>query len=132
MLESIVNILQEEIKKVPKPKKKKVTFIAFCKPGQGKKSSKHPSTQVGILFSAKDWKLQTDLGKQLVFPTHIAITDKRPDIILFSDETKQVVLIELTVPWETRVEEAYERKKKSYEELRGPAVTMAGLAGASQ
>ena len=55
----------------------------------------------------------------MVFPTHIAITDKRPDIILFSDETKQVVLIELTVPWETRVEEAYERKKKSYEELRG-------------
>ena len=118
VLEGIVGILQEEIKKVPKPQKKKVTFIAFCKPGQGKKSSKQSSTQVGILFSAQDWKLQTDLGKQLVFPTHIAITAKRPDIILYSDETKQVVLIELTVPWETRVEEAYERKKKSYEELR--------------
>ena len=118
VLESIVDIVQDEIKKVPKSKKKKVNFIVFCKAGQGKNGSKKPSTQCGIIPSAKDWKLQTDLGKQLVFPGHIAITAKRPDIILYSDETKQVVLLELTVPWETRIEEAYERKKKSYEELR--------------
>ena len=31
--------------------------------------------------------------------------------VLFSTKTKQVVMIELTVPWEDRMEEANERKK---------------------
>ena len=118
VLESIVAILQDEIEKATKTQRKKVTFIAFCKAGQGDKSVKKSSTVCGIINTAGDWKLKTDLVKQMIFPTHIAITTKRPDIVLYSDESKQVVLLELTVPWETRLEEAYERKKLSYEELR--------------
>ena len=47
---------------------------------------------------------------QLRFPEHIVETTLRPDIVLFSDSTKQVVLLDLTVPWEERMEEANERK----------------------
>ena len=34
------------------------------------------------------------------FPSEIAVTNKRPDIIIWSAKTKQAVLLELTVPWE--------------------------------
>ena len=37
--------------------------------------------------------------------------------ILWSEKDKKLILIELTVPWETRCEEAYERKKAKYTEL---------------
>ncbi|KAL1276035.1 hypothetical protein QQF64_035658 [Cirrhinus molitorella] len=47
----------------------------------------------------------------------LALTSLRPDIVLWSRGTKQVVLIELTVPWEERMEEAYERKLKKYQGL---------------
>lgn len=52
-----------------------------------------------------------DLGRQLNFPTHIAVTSLRPDIIILSEVT------EMTVPWEDRLEEAFERKNSKYQEL---------------
>ena len=53
--------------------------------------------------------MRVDLGRQLKFPEEIAITSLRPDIVLWSQSTKQVALIELTVPWEERIEEVHER-----------------------
>lgn len=38
-------------------------------------------------------------------------------MILTSESTKQVLMVELTVPWEERVEEANERKRAIYAEL---------------
>ncbi|KAK0135804.1 hypothetical protein N1851_028301 [Merluccius polli] len=35
-------------------------------------------------------------------------------IVLVSESTKQAVLLELTVPWEDRLEEAFERKLSKY------------------
>ena len=51
-----------------------------------------------------------DLKWQLKFPNHIVATTLRPDIVLVSESTTQAVLLELTVPWEDRLEEAFERK----------------------
>ncbi|KAI7802934.1 polyprotein, partial [Triplophysa rosa] len=62
-------------------------------------------------------QMKADLGKQLRFPEHIVETTLRPDIVLFSDARKQVVLLELTVPWEVRMEEANERKRAKYADL---------------
>jgi len=39
------------------------------------------------------------------------------DIIMWSETGNKLIMIELTVPWETRCEEAYERKKAKYTEL---------------
>ena len=58
-----------------------------------------------------------DLGKQLKFPQEIVMTTKRPDIVMWSASRKKVVLLELTVPWEERMEDAFERKMAKYEEL---------------
>ena len=38
-------------------------------------------------------------------------------MVLWSRSTKQVVLLELTVPWETRIAEAHERKLAKYTQL---------------
>ena len=54
--------------------------------------------------------MSVDLERQLKIPPHVTQTRLRPDIILVSEGTKQLVLLELTVPWEERMEDAQERK----------------------
>ena len=65
-------------------------------------------------MSARDWQLLVDLEHQLKFTSHIAVTTLCLDIILVSESTKQAVLLELTVPWDDRLEEAFERKLSRY------------------
>lgn len=55
--------------------------------------------------------MRVDLGKRLKFPNNITTVSLRPDIILWSAIEKHVLMIELTVSWEERIQEAYERKK---------------------
>ncbi|KAI4902386.1 hypothetical protein NFI96_019477, partial [Prochilodus magdalenae] len=38
-------------------------------------------------------------------------------MVLMSETTRQVILLELTVSWEGQMEEAFERKRAKYEEL---------------
>ena len=66
---------------------------------------------------ARDWQLSVDLANRLVFPVEILVTSLRPDILIHSPSKKLLVVIELTVPWEERIEEAHERKKAKYSEL---------------
>lgn len=60
-----------------------------------------PNFLRGLLTTARDRQLQTDLGRQLQFPANIATTSLCADMVLTSESTKQVVLLELTVPWKT-------------------------------
>ncbi|XP_062283087.1 uncharacterized protein LOC133987658 [Scomber scombrus] len=93
-----------------RPSKKSITFVrAGDNPTPVRRT-----TSAGILMSARDWQLLVDLEHQLKFPSHIAVTTLRPDIVLVSESTKQAVLLELTVPWEDRLEEAFERKLSKY------------------
>ena len=70
-----------------------------------------------LLNGASDWKVSVDLKTSLQFPVHVIQTEKRPDIVAWSDSKKSVLLIELTVPWEENWEEAHEGKKNQYETL---------------
>lgn len=72
---------------------------------------------VGLLATAWDWAMTVDLERQLKIPTHITQSKLRPDIIVVSEATKQLILLELTVPWEERIEEAQERKREKYQKL---------------
>lgn len=69
----------------------------------------------GLLAWARDWVLQVNLWRQLKFPENIATT--LPDMVLTSKSTKQVILLELTVPWEERIALANECKRAKYAEL---------------
>ncbi len=62
-----------------------------------------------------------DLDKKLVFPPEIVATTLRPDMVLWSPTTKLAYVVELTVPWEDGVEEAYESKKNKYSDLAAEA-----------
>ena len=71
-----------------------------------------------LLNVASDWNVSADIKTSLQFPVHIIQTEKRPDIVAWSDSKKSVLLIELTVPWEENREEAHEWRKNRYETLR--------------
>ncbi|XP_067284127.1 uncharacterized protein [Pseudorasbora parva] len=90
--------------------------IAFVRAGD-KPPLAARATSSGLLATARDWELKADLGKQLKFPEAVATSTLRPDMLLISETSKQIVLLELTVPWEDRIEEANERKRAKYAEL---------------
>ena len=87
--------------------------IMFVREGEKYKGSEKVE-QSSILSSAKDWKLSTDLEGRLKIPAEISVTNLRPDITITSEETKQLILIELTVPTEERIEISGELKKNKY------------------
>ena len=58
-----------------------------------------------------------DLQDKYSFPQHIAQTDFQPDIIVWDDECKSVTMIELTIPFDTIMQEAADRKKEKYRSL---------------
>ncbi|XP_069134670.1 uncharacterized protein [Argopecten irradians] len=70
-----------------------------------------------ILATARDWEMRADIQQRMGFPAEVASTPLRPDVVLWSRSSKQVVLVELTVPWEDRMEEADERKQQKYQQL---------------
>ena len=89
--------------------------IQFVREGEkSKRAVKSRSTTQ----EAKDWQMLVDVGGKLVVPQEIVTTNLRPDIVYWSTSQQVVYFIELTVPWESSLEEAYERKKLKYEELR--------------
>ena len=45
-------------------------------------------------------------------------TRLRPDMVLWSDTKKTVLIVELTVPWESNMEWAYERKTIMYLDMQ--------------
>ena len=55
-----------------------------------------------------------DLNGKLKIPSSITITDLRPDMVLISESTRQLGIIELTVPNENRIEVSGELKKAKY------------------
>ena len=48
----------------------------------------------------------------------IVATNRRPDIVIWNEERKVVYMLELTVPWESNLEDAEELKNQRYEELK--------------
>jgi hypothetical protein len=83
--------------------------------GQTKrKATRRPS----ILDDATDWKLLVDFDtERIIFPPVIYATIQRPDIVIWSVETKQVIMIELTCPAEEGITAAQVRKEARYATL---------------
>ena len=70
-----------------------------------------------FLHESSDWKLSVDFDASLVFPSFIAITYSRPDIVIYSVPKKTVFLIELTSPCEENFEDRHFDKIARYESL---------------
>ena len=116
--DKVLDQLGKQLEAATRANKKKktagVTFIQFVKTGE---EGATRSEEGGLLRTASDWEVLIDLQRRLIFPPEVAATMLRPDIVIWSREARTVVMIELTVPWETRIEEANERKRTKYHPL---------------
>ena len=90
-------------------------LIKFVRAGIKSKPKEKPAPNA--LSLTIDWELRADLETRLKFLDHIAQTSLSPDILIFSNKIKKIIIWELTVPWKEFVEEAYARKKLKYELL---------------
>ena len=94
----------------------KKTRIQFVKEGEkGQKNCQEEN--YNYLSAAKDWTLTVDVDKNLKIPSDICQTNLRPDIIIVSKKSKQLGVIELTVPSEDRIEVSGELKRLKYEQI---------------
>ena len=62
------------------------------------------------------------------FSASFASTDSRPDLVIRSKEKASIYLVELTVPFETTIEDAAMRKRERYSELLQECSKMAKVA----
>ena len=97
--------------------------IHFVVAGTKGRRQKKLSKLSGLLYWAQDWTLIADLKKRLVFPRHIVDLrpDKelRPDIVIYSDVKKVVIMIELTCPCEENFDKRHKYKLWKYNGLLG-------------
>ena len=90
---------------------------SFVRAGQKRKVPTE-KPQRGLLEYANDWVFQIDFKHcPLVFPPCICATSLRPDAVLWSMNSRTVILIELTCCAEEGVAAAQSRKEARYEDL---------------
>ena len=102
VLKSIAHSIQLEINSSKRTSRLAVMQPRFVKAGQTLSANTKRST--GILHLGSDWSLLVDLDRQLKFPVHICSTSLRPDIVIFCEITKLLIIIELTCPSEENIE----------------------------
>ena len=67
-----------------------------------------------LLDGCDDWEVSADLPEWDSHPSIIKETRLRPDIVIHSSSTQQIIMMELTVPYESRLEEAHTYKRETY------------------
>ena len=92
-------------------KRNRITFVP-----QGttpkKKAAPRPRAR---RTDGRQWRVDADLkGYERSFPIPTA---KRPDLVLWCEEEREIHIVELTVPHEDNMAAAHERKEARYEEL---------------
>ena len=92
-----------------------IQFVDFHK--EGEKKGAATKQQQGIQAATTDWQLTTDIGRHAQFSEEVADTKSCLDIVVWSRATKQVIMLELTVPSEECIEDAYDRKRAKYQLL---------------
>ena len=93
------------------------TFTAFVRAGTKPVSRSHKQP-TSVLSCANDWQFQCDYkDNPVIFPPVITATSLRPDLVIWSEAAKTVVIMELTVPSEDNVADAAFRKTDKYQSL---------------
>ena len=116
VLRELVSSLNTFIGSIESVVSKEQNFIKFVKKGTKIKQKKTP--HVGTLHRSVDGILKADLDKKYNFPSHIAYTELRPDITIYSNLGKKVILIELTCRCEENMEKWHDHKINKYLQLK--------------
>ena len=95
------------------------TSIQFVKEGNISKTphrnNRHKPT---LLDGCTDWCIIANVDRQLAFPIEITLTRQCPDLVIWSVNSKKVIIAELTIPFETNIDWAHQWKLEKYEDLR--------------
>lgn len=92
--------------------------MTFVREGDKARKTSMPTRNLpSTLQRASDWELSVDLKRRLVFPQDVAVTSLRPDMVLLSRSRKAIIVAELTVPWEERLDVSHQLKKAKYQDL---------------
>ena len=67
-----------------------------------------------LLDGCDDWEVSADLPEWDSHPSIIKEIRLRPDIVIHSSSTQQIIMVELTLPYESRMEEAHTYKTEKY------------------
>ena len=113
VLQEISNRIREKAK-TSKAVPQKAKSVTFVREGESKPERDQNNLNRSYLDTASDWEVRVDLNGKLKIPSSITITDLRPDMVLISESTRQLGIIELTVPNENRIEVSGELKKAKY------------------
>ena len=93
------------------------TFITFVREGK-QPCGRRAALRSGVLLTANDWTLIFDSPEDpLVFPGYIIQTSLCPDVVIYSNTTKQNFILELTVPMEDNVVQCHIDKESKYAKL---------------
>ena len=109
VIEALQTFISNIKEAVPISAKSSVMFVK-----KGAKVHHKRTPPVGILHYVSDWVLLADLNSNYCFPVHIAFTQLRPDITIFSNSLRKVILIELTCPCEENMESWHSTKINKY------------------
>ena len=115
VLTSLVSVLKTFIRTVKPTIPNKRNAIHFVK--AGKPPPKAKTNPTGILHLSSDWVLISDTGCNYIFPIHIALTELRPDVVIFSNFLRRVILLELTCPCEENMSSWHSTKLSKYGSL---------------
>ena len=81
----------------------------------GKVSDRKKTNEAMESQSGVKWEVAADLkGCEGFFPIP---TTKKPDLVIWNEEEKEVHLVKLTVPHEDNINSAHEQKDKRYDAL---------------
>ena len=90
--------------------------IEFVREGQ-KPPNRTPNARVEQLEGGRDWELRVNLDHQLTIPRELAISNLGPDMVMWSNKLWKVYLIELSIRWESCIQEAHEGKRIKYTDV---------------
>ena len=87
-------------------------FIIFVREGE-QPCGRRAALRSGVLLTANDWALIYDSPEDpLAFPGHIIQTSLRPDVVIYSNTTEQVFILEFMIPMELFVQRNIDKENK--------------------
>ena len=94
--------------------RKRTPFVHYAK--AGRQTTEHVLSSCKI-DGCDDWDVSADLPEWDSHTSIIKETRLGPDIVIHSASTQQLIIVELTVPYENRMEEAHIYKREKYMNL---------------
>ena len=88
------------------------------KEGNVSKTPHRNRYKLTLLDGCTDLRFIADVHRQLAFPPEITSTRQRPDLVIWSVNSKKVMITEFMIPFETNIDWAHQRKLEKYKDLR--------------